>query len=79
MPKLIETVLIISVLGTEPYLGGLEDLSHATMEDDFSGAIRSTTHREVTDRAEQQDLCDEHGSDLAFFGEEFMEDDEDDA
>lgn len=65
--RLYETVLTISVLGNEPYAGGLDELSEAVMTGDFSGHIRSEEVRDVEDPDEQQRLADEHGSDIGFF------------
>ena len=59
------TLMVVEVLGNEPYQGDAADLARDIVEGDFSGAVLSTTSTEVT--AEQMSaLLTMQGSDPSF-------------
>ena len=76
MSKYFETLITISVLSVdEPYsFTSYEQLAYDIIEGEFSGLVVKDVHEEL-DRDSFDEKCNEHGSDITFFGVDDEEED----
>ncbi len=59
------TIMVVEVLGSQPFTGDLSDLSHAITFGDFSGDVLTQSSRELT-RDEMRTLLTMQGRDPDF-------------
>jgi hypothetical protein len=73
MPRFFRTLMLIEVLGNEPYTGGIEDLAAATIDGGFSGTVLMESTSEVA-VGHMAALLVMQGSDPDFLGADDQDD-----